>query len=162
MNGSGTMKTGLKSSLEAVAIFEASKGILVLVVGVGLLALIQNNAQTAGEDIVRFFHLNPAHRYPKIFHDAVLQASNPRLWLLSLSAIIYSMVRFVEAYGLWNNRQWAEWFAVLSGGLYVPVEIYEIINRITVPRIIIAALNIIIVSYLLYVLRGNKIKPLPK
>ena len=35
------------------------------------------------------------------------------------------MVRFVEAFGLWRRKRWAAWFGVLSGGIYVPMELYE-------------------------------------
>jgi uncharacterized membrane protein (DUF2068 family) len=57
-----------------------------------------------------------------------------------------------EAVGLWMRKKWAEWFAVLTGGLYIPVEIYEVVHRITWPRISILIVNIGIVSYLLFVL----------
>ncbi|MCZ7627423.1 MAG: DUF2127 domain-containing protein [Candidatus Methylomirabilis sp.] len=39
----------------------------------------------------------------------------------------YASVRFVEAYGLWLERRWAEWFAAVSGGIYIPFEIYELL-----------------------------------
>ena len=29
-------------------------------------------------------------------------------------AATYSIIRFVEAYGLWRDEDWAEWFALIS------------------------------------------------
>ncbi len=48
------------------------------------------------------------------------------MWLLAILAGAYGLVRFVEAYGLWRGRRWAEWFAAVSGGIYIPFELYEL------------------------------------
>ena len=64
---------------------------------------------------------------------------------------VYSAVRFVEAYGLWRMRAWAEWFAIISGCVYLPIEVYELFDHATLIRAGILILNAAIVSYLLYV-----------
>lgn len=99
---------GSASGLRAVALFEAMKGVLVLVVGLGLLSLVHHDVQNVGEEIVRRFHLDLAHRYPRIFIDAATHIDNSHLRLLALAALLYSAVRFLEAYGLWCRRTWAE------------------------------------------------------
>ncbi len=43
------------------------------------------------------------------------------LQALLLAAVGYALVRFEEAYGLWNERTWGEWLGALSGALYVPL-----------------------------------------
>jgi uncharacterized membrane protein (DUF2068 family) len=70
------------------------------------------------------------------------------LWLLSISAVLYSLIRFAEAYGLWNNRQWAIWFGVASGALFLPMELYEVIEKITIVRIVILLMNVLLIFYL--------------
>jgi uncharacterized membrane protein (DUF2068 family) len=59
------------------------------------------------------------------------------------------MVRFIEAYGLWQQRAWAEWLALLSAGIYLPWELYEVVRRATLGAEVILLLNTIIVLYLL-------------
>ena len=137
-----------KKALKLVSLFEASKGLLVLLVGAGLLTLIHKNAQQEAAEIVKIFHLNPAHHYPEIFINTLANLNNTHLWLLSASAILYSLIRFVEAYGLWYDRLWAIWFAVASGALYLPMELYEILETPTKVRFIILLLNILLVAYL--------------
>ena len=73
------------------------------------------------------------------------------LLTLAGGAAAYSTVRFVEAYGLWHCRVWAEWFALLSGMLYLPWEIYEIIDRPTPIRFGILIANLAIVIYMLII-----------
>ena len=62
-----------------------------------------------------------------------------------------SIVRFVEAYGLWHYRIWAEWFALLSGCLYLPWEIYKVAQKPTWIHWVVLAFNVVIVLYMLYV-----------
>jgi uncharacterized membrane protein (DUF2068 family) len=70
--------------------------------------------------------------------------------LLALAALLYSSMRFIEAYGLWRIRAWAEWFAIVSGGVYLPVELYELIQRATAVKAVVLIVNIAIVGYLIY------------
>ena len=139
--------------MRAVAVFEAAKGLLVLVAGFGLLSLVHRDAQHSAETIVRHLHLNPARHYPRVFIQAAGGMRSSRLWLLAGGAFAYSLVRFIEAYGLWHLRSWAEWFAILSGGLYLPVEVYELVRHPTRVKAGILLGNLAIVAYLLYVRR---------
>src|ERR1043165_7789130 len=123
--------TPLLTGVRTVALFEAFKGGLVLAAGLGLLALIHRDVQAFAEKLVRMSHLDPASHYPRIFIDAASHVTNARLWGFAAAAAAYPLVRGVEAYGLWMERRWAEWFALISGSLYLPVEIYELFHHAT-------------------------------
>ena len=137
--------------IRAVAVFEAAKGTLVIAAGIGLLSLFHRDAQDAAETIVRHLHLNPARHYPRVFIEAAARMNSSRLWLLAGGAFAYSAVRFIEAYGLWHLRPWAEWFAILSGGLYLPVEIYGLLRHPTPVKVALLIGNAAIVGYLIHV-----------
>jgi uncharacterized membrane protein (DUF2068 family) len=134
-----------------VALFEAAKGVVVILAGFGLLALIHRNAQEVVEDIVRHIHFNPAKHFPHIFLDAVASANNSHLWAMAATALVYAGVRFAEAYGLWNQRPWAEWFAILSGSIYLPIEIYELTVSVSVVKVCILLVNLLVVGWLAWV-----------
>jgi uncharacterized membrane protein (DUF2068 family) len=57
--------------------------------------------------------------------------TDSRLLVMAVAALLYSVVRFVESYGLWRQRQWDEWFALLTAGMYIPVEFYENLCGVT-------------------------------
>jgi uncharacterized membrane protein (DUF2068 family) len=139
-----------RRGLRVVAVFEGAKGGLVLVTGFGLLAFIHGGLHDAAEELVRHIHLNPARHYPRIFLDAVAHVTNTQLWLLALSAFLYAVVRFIEAFGLWHRKRWAAWFGVLSGGVYIPVELLELAHRLSWARLTVLAVNLAIVAYLGY------------
>jgi uncharacterized membrane protein (DUF2068 family) len=137
--------------VRSIAAFEASKGALVLLVGFGLLHLVHRDLQTFAENLVRLGHLNPARHYPRVFIDAASRTSDARLKALAGLALLYSLARFVEAYGLWRMRRWAQWFAIISGGIYIPLEVFEIAAHLSALRVLALLVNLAIVAYLLYV-----------
>jgi uncharacterized membrane protein (DUF2068 family) len=144
------------TSFRSIAVFEAAKGLLVLLVGCGLLALIHRDLQANAEALVRHLHLNPASRYPQIFLRAADALTNVRFWLLAAGSAAYAGMRFLEAYGLWRERSWAKWLAAISEGIYLPVEIYELFARVTWPKVTILVTNIAIVAYMVCSLAAEK------
>lgn len=146
----------LLAGVRLVAIFEAAKGGLVFLAGLGLLTLIHRDVQAVAERVVRFFHLNPASHYPRIFLDAAANVTSGRLWTLAGLAAVYAAVRGVEAYGLWYERRWAEWFALVAGGIYLPIEIYELFHHATWLKGAIFLTNVGIVGYMAYALRHSR------
>ncbi len=145
----------LSDGLRAVAVYEAAKGTLVLLAGFGLLALMHRDLQTFAEQMVAHLHLNPAKGYPRILLDAMTHVTNARLWWLAGFALLYAVIRWIEAYGLWLEKRWAEWFAVASGAIYVPAEAYEMMRGVTWTKAILLTLNVAIVAYMIFVLRRS-------
>jgi len=142
-----------RRGVRLVAALEAAKGVLVLLAGFGLLTLVHHDIQHMAEVVVRHFHLNPASHYPMIFIQLAGNLSDSKLWMMAGFALAYASIRLLEAYGLWGGRQWAEWLAVLSGGLYVPIEVYEMLHGITWLKAGLLVINVGIVLYMTLVLR---------
>jgi uncharacterized membrane protein (DUF2068 family) len=134
--------------LRVVSLFEAAKGLLVLLSGFGLLAYIHRDLHAAAVQLVRHFHLNPASRYPRIFLDLADHLTDAQLWLLAFSALFYALARLAEAYGLWHERPWAEWFGLLTGTAYIPLEVFEIARGVTWPKIVLLIVNTGVAGYL--------------
>jgi uncharacterized membrane protein (DUF2068 family) len=138
--------------LHIVALFEGAKGVLVLVAGFGLLSFIHKDIHLSAVRLVEHFHINPARHYPQIFLDLTERVNDTQLWSIAIAATVYFVVRMVEAVGLWLRKPWAEWFAVLTGGMYIPIELYEVSRSVTWPRVTVLVVNLGVVCYLLFVL----------
>lgn len=145
-----------EKGLQFVALFEAAKGGIVLAVGFGLLALLHRDCQDFAERLVTHLHLNPASHYPRIFIEATSKLDDSKLWFFAALAFLYAVFRFVEAYGLWRMRPWAEWIALISGAAYLPVEIYELMERVTWTRAMALFINAVIVVYIASVVTNNQ------
>lgn len=144
------------TGVRGVAVFEATKGVVVILAGFGLLSLIHHDLQTAAEQFVRHLHLNPAKHIGRIFIEAASNFSDARLRILAMLALLYASMRFFEAYGLWFKQRWAEWFAVISGGIYVPFEILELSRGFGWLKIFALVINLAVVVYIGFVLAAQK------
>jgi uncharacterized membrane protein (DUF2068 family) len=141
------------AGLRTIAVYEATKGAIVLLVGLGLLGLIHRDMQEAGEELVRHFHLSPSSHYPRVFLELTAKVTDGWLWALALGSLLYASLRCAEAYGLWRGRAWAEWLAAISGAIYVPFELVELFKKVTALRLASLTVNLLVVAYMLNVLR---------
>ena len=135
----------MSGTLRTIALIEATKGTLVLAVGCGLITFIQKDIRQLTEQLISHLHLNPARGYPNVFTDLAGQLTDAHLWMLAAAALIYSLARFIESYGLWFAKRWAEWFAALSGGIYIPFEIHGMINHTSLLTLAALIVNVLIV-----------------
>jgi uncharacterized membrane protein (DUF2068 family) len=144
------MHTSKKTvALRTVAVFEAAKGLIVLLLGLGLLRLVHKNLDEFAENLIRFLHVSPAGHLSNLFLTAAGRTTHKNLWLIAAAAMLYSIVRFAEAFGLWHDREWAEWFALLSGSMYLPWEVYSLLNHPHLIKWIVLTGNVAIVLYML-------------
>jgi uncharacterized membrane protein (DUF2068 family) len=144
------------AAIRTVALFEAFKGAVVLLGASGLLSLVHKDVHAAAAKIIEHLHLNPAARYPQIFLDATSNLHDSRLVLLAVGAGAYALVRFVEAYGLYGEKAWAEVLAAVSGAIYVPFELFELFHRPTWHGALFLAINLIVVALMIRALQQRR------
>jgi len=136
--------------LRAVALVEFFKGLIVLLAGFGVLSLVHRDAWDVAESFLQWLKVDPDTRYAQVFLNLADQVTDTRLWAVALGAAAYSTLRFAEAYGLWRERAWAEWLAMISGAIYLPFEVYEFARRPDWIRFVILAVNLAVVLYMVY------------
>ena len=136
------------AELRLVALYEFAKGLLVLLLGLGLLAFVHRDAQDVAEELLLHLHLNPASRIPGVFLQLVERVANVDMWFLALGAFTYATIRIAEGVGLWYDKAWAEWLGVASGLIYVPFEIYHLLHGVTTLKVVTFALNLLVVAVL--------------
>ena len=136
--------------VRTVATFEFTKGIVVVLAGLGVFSMRHNDIWGVTESFLHFFHLHPHHHHlVGVFVALMHRVGDVRLWKVATVAAIYVTLRFVEAYGLWFVRPWAEWLAFASGAIYIPFEAYDLLRRPGAIRLLIIVINVAIVLYML-------------
>jgi len=135
--------------VRTVATLEFTKGMIVVLAGLGVFSMRHKDIWGVAECFLEFFHANPHHHFAGIFIDLVYRISDVRLWKIVVVATVYVILRFVEAYGLWYLRPWAEWLAIASGSIYIPFEVADMLRRPDGIRLLIIAVNVGIVLYML-------------
>jgi uncharacterized membrane protein (DUF2068 family) len=124
----------------------------VLAAGFGLMRLVHRDVAYAAHALIDRLHLDAARKFPHIFLQLAENLTDAQLWGLAALALAYALLRFAEAYGLWRGRSWGQWIAAVSGAIYVPVEIYELMRSVTWIKVSALLLNVAVVVYMCYTL----------
>ena len=140
---------------------EFVKGLVVLLAGFGVLSLVHRDAWDVAESFLEWLRVSPDAHYAQVFLNLADQVTDSRLWAVAAGALAYSALRFVEAYGLWTERAWAEWLALVSGAMYLPFEVYEIARRPDAIRIAIFLINLAVVLYMVYLRWDARVRAHP-
>jgi len=146
--------------LRGVAVFELIKGVLFLAIGLGALSLVGKDVEVEAEKIILRLHLDPAWHYCDLFIRESAKVTDTRLRLIAMVSLTLAAIRLVESYGLWHERPWAEWLAVISAGVYMPFEIRHLYhNHFSHKPVLVGAIvflvNAAIVVYLGLLLAAN-------
>jgi uncharacterized membrane protein (DUF2068 family) len=72
------------------------------------------------------------------------------LTLIAVALLAYAAVQFIEGIGLWLMKRWGEYFAVVATSVFLPVEIYEITERVTALRVVLLLVNVAAVGWLVW------------
>ena len=83
-----------------------------------------------------------------IAHAFALSSST--LQWIAVGLVGYALIELIEAVGLWLMKRWGEYFAVIATSVFLPLEIYELTEKITAMRLIALLVNIVAVIWLLW------------
>ncbi len=83
------------------------------------------------------------------------------LEIVLAAALAYAALEAVEAVGLWRGRRWAEYLTAVATATFVPLEVHELVQRVTWLRVAALVVNLAVVAYLvlakrLFGLRGGR------
>ena len=143
--------------LRGIATLEVTKGMIVLLAAVGILLVVRReDPWDIADGLLRLLHISPDHHFAQVFLDWADSLTNAKLWTVAGAALAYSVLRFIEAYGLWYARAWAEWIALISGMLYLPFEIYKLIHKQSLFHVSVLLINLAVVFYMAYALKTGQ------
>ena len=146
------------TGMAAIAVFKLFKAALLLLVGFGLLELMHADIAAVFSLLLESLHINTDTR---LVHALMLKvdALQPHSILIAGAISLgYAALLLAEGIGLWLELSWAAYLTVVSTSALVPFEVYEIIERVTLPRIILLAVNLVIVLYLVKQLKRHTLK----
>jgi len=134
--------------LRTIAIFEAAKGALACAAACGLLSLRHTDLHAATDAFLLRHGIDPETHYRRLFIESVARATHQHVAQIAGVAFAYALIRLVEGYGLWQEKHWAEWFAVISAALYLPLEFSHFARRPTLFTAGVILVNLTILVYL--------------
>lgn len=68
----------------------------------------------------------------------------------AVAAFAYAVLLLVESYGLWQVRRWGEYLSVVVTSVFLPLEIWELSERVTWLKVVLTAINVAAVVWLIW------------
>jgi uncharacterized membrane protein (DUF2068 family) len=141
------------AGLIAIAVFKLVKGVALIALGLGAFRLLDRATVDRLTNWLLHFSLSTGKHFVDRLIDVLSQLTGRRVAALGLGAVAYGSLFLVEGTGLWRGKRWAEYLTVITTGLLIPVEIFEIVRRPTFVRVSALVINVGAVVYLVYRLR---------
>jgi uncharacterized membrane protein (DUF2068 family) len=159
-----TTKTKAKSSrvktksggLIAIGIFKLAKALMLLAVGFGAIHFLRRDLSDSVTHWIEVLRVDPDNRYIHKLLAKILAITPKQLKELSVGTFIYAAILGTEGVGLLLRKHWAEYFTIISTGLLIPLEVYEMFHRFTWVKVLVLAVNMAIVWYLIRQVRSEK------
>ena len=85
--------------------------------------------------------------------DKLIGLDHGELRPLMIGALAYAILEGLEAWGLWREKLWAEYLTVIATAALIPLEVYEIIHRVSPLKIVALVVNLAIVVWLVWAKR---------
>jgi uncharacterized membrane protein (DUF2068 family) len=133
--------------LRFIAITEVVKGIVTLL-GVGSITWLSHRQPHQIEAFFDSLPLNPDGTLVRFAVSSLDRVQDIPLWLIASLLLAYCTMRFGEAWGLWWNRLWASWLGALSGAIYIPFEIADLVRKPTLWIWLVLIFNLAVVGIL--------------
>jgi uncharacterized membrane protein (DUF2068 family) len=80
--------------------------------------------------------------------EEILDAKSVTVLLVAGFVALYASLHLTEGTGLWLMKRWGEYVAAVGTSLFVPLEVYELVNKFTVVRVLVLLVNLFLVAYL--------------
>ena len=101
------------------------------------------------EPFFRQIHFNVSDSSTVNSIEKVLHAKPSTLNLIAVGILFYGLLQLAEGIGLWSLKRWGEYVAVVGTTLFIPLEVYEVIEKTTWLKIVVLIMNVAAVLYLL-------------
>jgi len=111
--------------------------------------------------VVEGLKIDPGNHRVNALLERVARVPVRTLREISLGTFLYAAVFATEGLGLLLRKHWAEYFTVIITGSFLPIEIYEMVEKLTAVRFGAFLVNAAIVVYLLWNLRRERASKQP-
>jgi uncharacterized membrane protein (DUF2068 family) len=148
-----TVKTAHGRGLRVIAAFKLLKALALIAVGVGALRLLHKDVAAIAEHWINMFQVDPRNHFIDLLLTKLANVDDHRLKELSIGTFVYAGIFLVEGVGLALKKRWAEYFTIITTSSLLPIEIYELVRRVSVGRSLALAINLGVVAYLIFELR---------
>jgi uncharacterized membrane protein (DUF2068 family) len=138
-----------------LALFKWLKGLVLLLVGVGLLKLLHHDIEAELQALVDALRVDPDNRYLGALLAKLSLLDDKKIEVLSGLTFAYSALFLVEGTGLFFEKRWAEYLTIVATVSFIPVEIYEMLKAPSLLKCAMLVINVAIAVFLVVKVRAS-------
>ena len=138
-----------------IGLFKLFKALLLIAVGIGAIRFLHKDLSSTVQHWVQVLRVDPDNRYVHGIIVRIFRVTPKQLRELSVGTFIYAGLFLTEGFGLLLRKHWAEYFTIITTGLFIPLEIYEVARHFTVTKLVVTVVNVLIVWYLVARVRSR-------
>ena len=142
-----------KYGLKTIAVLRSIRGVGALLLATTLLYVsfykeesIEINTSLINEN--RFFE-QITHWFPQLTQE--------HFFVFAFIALLMSITRFVEAFGLWFEKNWGNYLTITTGLITSVILLIQLMNEFLWIVLFFLLINLLIVCYLLLIVKMNKV-----
>jgi uncharacterized membrane protein (DUF2068 family) len=144
--------------LRFIAVERALRGIFVALAAVAVwkFSNSQDSVQRLFEDNLTVFRPVAEHFHYDLNHSPVVDTirktfeyKHSTLQIVAAALLAYALIELVEGVGLWMAKRWAEYLAVVATAAFLPLEVYELTEKVNYFKTGTLVLNVLAVLYIL-------------
>jgi uncharacterized membrane protein (DUF2068 family) len=139
-----------------IGLFKLLKGLLLVAAGIGAVRFLHKDLAASVNHWVDVLRIDPENRFIHPILAKIFAVSPKQLRELSVGTFIYAAVLLTEGVGLLLRQHWAEYFTIISTGIFIPLEVYELARHFTAVKVLVLLINVAIVVYLIVQLRRER------
>jgi uncharacterized membrane protein (DUF2068 family) len=110
-------------------------------------------ALPAAKPLEKALHINLTDTAFVTRIQKVLESRQHTLTLLAIALFAYAALQLLEGIGLWLLKRWGEYVAAIATAVFVPLEVHELIKKVTVLRVAALVINLAAIAYLVWTKR---------
>ena len=138
-----------------IGLFKLVKAFLLIAVGIGAIKFLHKDLAASVTHWSRLLHIDPDNQYIHGFLVKIFRLTPKQLKELSLGTFLYAGLFLTEGIGLLLRKHWAEYFTIVTTGLFIPLELYELAKHFTAMKLAVTIVNVGIVWYLVARVRSR-------
>jgi uncharacterized membrane protein (DUF2068 family) len=134
--------------LELIAAYKLLQAALLVSVGVGALRLVGKDLGDVLTNLALALHRDPEGRLVTFLIEKVAGLNDHRLRQIGIFMFCYAALGLLEGVGLILEKVWAEYLTALITASFLPLEVFELIHRVTWIRVGLFVVNLAVLAYL--------------
>jgi uncharacterized membrane protein (DUF2068 family) len=141
--------------LVLIAVFKLLQAALFIALAVGAFHYLQADLADELERLSHRLFFNPESKFVNLVLEKATHVDDRLLKEIGAVSLIYAGLDLLEGIGLYLEKVWAEYLTLLITGSFLPLEIYEIVRRVTPMRIGLFLANALVFFYLVKIVAGK-------